>query len=80
MRSVLRTIAQCHSHHILHRDVKPGNFLLLNSSPHSPLKAIGALPVLKPVGCSPLKASAVAKSTMNSLHIPMVCIMSLPST
>ena len=24
MRAVLRTLAQCHSHHILHRDVKPG--------------------------------------------------------
>ena len=26
MRAVLRTLAQCHSHHILHRDVKPGEF------------------------------------------------------
>ena len=24
MRSVLHTLAQCHSHRILHRDVKPG--------------------------------------------------------
>ena len=24
MRAVLRTLAQCHSHHILHRDIKPG--------------------------------------------------------
>jgi calcium-dependent protein kinase len=24
MRGVLRTIAQCHAHHILHRDIKPG--------------------------------------------------------
>ena len=27
MRAVLRTIAQCHSHHILHRDIKPGEAL-----------------------------------------------------
>ena len=26
MRAVLRTLAQCHSHHILHRDVKPGGY------------------------------------------------------
>lgn len=24
MRAVLRTLAQCHAHHILHRDIKPG--------------------------------------------------------
>lgn len=24
MRAVLRTLAQCHSYHILHRDIKPG--------------------------------------------------------
>jgi calcium-dependent protein kinase len=40
MRAVLRTIAQCHSHHILHRDIKPGNFMLLDHSDRSPLKAI----------------------------------------
>ena len=41
MRAVLRTVAQCHSHRILHRDVKPGNFMLLNSGPRAPLKGIG---------------------------------------
>jgi len=40
MRSVLATIAQCHSHRILHRDIKPGNFMLLTEADDSPLKAI----------------------------------------
>jgi len=40
MRAVLRTLAQCHSHRILHRDVKPGNFMLLSEAPDAPLKAI----------------------------------------
>ena len=40
MRSVLQTLAQCHSHRILHRDIKPGNFLLLNEEENSPLKAV----------------------------------------
>lgn len=43
MRAVLRTIAQCHSQRILHRDVKPGNFMLLSDSSKAPLKAIGEL-------------------------------------
>ncbi len=42
MRAVLRTVAQCHSHRILHRDVKPGNFMLLHPGPRAPLKGIGA--------------------------------------
>ena len=40
MRGVLRTLAVMHSHHVLHRDVKPGNFMLLTDSNTSPLKAI----------------------------------------
>ncbi len=40
MRAVLRTLAQCHSHHILHRDVKPGNFMLASNDEAAPLKAI----------------------------------------
>jgi calcium-dependent protein kinase len=40
MRAVLRTLAQCHAQHILHRDVKPGNFMLLDDSERSPLRAI----------------------------------------
>ena len=41
MRAVLRTLAQCHAHRVLHRDVKPGNFMLLTTGQKSPVKAIG---------------------------------------
>ncbi|KAJ9523991.1 hypothetical protein QJQ45_022363 [Haematococcus lacustris] len=40
MRAVLRTIAQCHAHQVLHRDIKPGNFMLLSCDERSPLRAI----------------------------------------
>jgi serine/threonine protein kinase len=40
MRAVLRTLAQCHAAHILHRDIKPGNFMLLSDDERSPLRAI----------------------------------------
>ena len=40
MRAVLRTLAQCHAAGILHRDVKPGNFMLLSDDARAPLKAV----------------------------------------
>ncbi|KXZ52793.1 hypothetical protein GPECTOR_8g180 [Gonium pectorale] len=40
MRAALRTLAQCHAQHILHRDIKPGNFMLLSNDDRAPLKAI----------------------------------------
>ncbi|GFR43958.1 hypothetical protein Agub_g5101 [Astrephomene gubernaculifera] len=40
MRAVLRTLAQCHAQHILHRDIKPGNFMLLTEDDRAPLQAI----------------------------------------
>ena len=43
VRAVLRTLSQCHAHRILHRDIKPGNFMLLNDNYRAPLKAIGKL-------------------------------------
>ncbi|KAK9840536.1 hypothetical protein WJX81_000242 [Elliptochloris bilobata] len=40
MRAVCRTLQQCHLRNILHRDIKPGNFMLLSDDDRSPLKAI----------------------------------------
>lgn len=40
MHSVLLTLAQCHANKILHRDIKPGNFMLLDTTATSPIKAI----------------------------------------
>eukprot|EP00884_Botryococcus_braunii_P007160 jgi/Botrbrau1/16445/Bobra.0142s0041.1 len=40
MRGVLQTVAQCHASNILHRDVKPGNFMFLDCAADSPLKGI----------------------------------------
>ncbi|EFJ50069.1 hypothetical protein VOLCADRAFT_89054 [Volvox carteri f. nagariensis] len=40
MRAVLRTLAQCHAQNIIHRDIKPGNFMLLSGDERAPVKAI----------------------------------------
>lgn len=40
VREVLRTVAQCHSRHVVLRDVKPENFLYLTHHEDAPLKAI----------------------------------------
>jgi len=40
LRATLRTLAQCHANKILHRDIKPGNFLLSSEDKRAPLKAV----------------------------------------
>ena len=40
MRDVMRTLVQFHARRLLHRDVKPGNFLLASTAEGAPLKAI----------------------------------------
>ena len=55
MRAVLRTLVQCHAKRILHRDIKPGNFMLLEDHPLAPVKAIG---IMRPLPLQiPLKHS-----------------------
>lgn len=36
--SIVRFISQCHAKGIVYRDIKPDNFLFLNTHEHSPLK------------------------------------------
>ena len=57
MRAVCRTLQQCHLRNILHRDIKPGNFMLLSDDEGAPLKAIGA-----PRHWPPNVANSVAQS------------------
>jgi calcium-dependent protein kinase len=40
MRAVLRLLGQCHVHNIIHRDIKPGNFMLASKDEDARLKSI----------------------------------------
>jgi len=39
LRSMLRTVSQCHTRHVIYRDIKPDNFLFESDEPDAPLKA-----------------------------------------
>ena len=78
MRAVLRTLAQCHAKRILHRDVKPGNFMLLDESDGAPLKAIGARAAFfgeqaGREGCPPPAEPAAARCGFSAATQPNAC-------
>lgn len=55
-KSILQMVAQCHAKNIVYRDIKPNNFLFLNTELDSPLKATDfGLAVHHPPGSPPLR-------------------------
>lgn len=40
IKDILQVLVICHARFIVHRDVKPGNFMLLDTKPNSPVKVI----------------------------------------
>lgn len=40
IKDILQVLVICHARHIVHRDVKPGNFMLLHNKANSPVKVI----------------------------------------
>jgi calcium-dependent protein kinase len=40
MAGILRTLAQCHTHNIIYRDVKATNYMFSSKEPNARLKAI----------------------------------------
>jgi len=59
MRTVLRFLAQCHSHSLIYRDIKPENFLFTSRTFDRTLKATDfGLMIPHPEGTEPLKVPA----------------------